>query len=158
MKQFVALVMAVLLVVIGCKKSDDPVVQVRGEDSEMNAAISAAQLSLTNFIAAFRNPSANQHYFLVKGKFVAGDEVEHIWVADLTYDGSTFRGVIANEPERISGLRFKQSVEVHKEQISDWMFVQNGKLVGGYTPKVLRNRMSAQQRREMDASLPYSYE
>lgn len=34
------------------------------------------------------------------------------------------------------------------EQISDWMFVQNGKLVGGYTSKVLRNRMSAQQRRQ----------
>jgi uncharacterized protein YegJ (DUF2314 family) len=158
MKQCVGLVMAILLVVAGCKKSEDTVVQVRGEDSEMNAAISDARASLTNFMAAFQNRGTNQQYFLVKGKFVAGDEFEHIWVADLTYDGNTFHGVIANEPERVTGLRFKQPVEVHMEQISDWMFVQDGKLVGGYTSRVLRNRMSVQQRREMDASVPYSFE
>jgi uncharacterized protein YegJ (DUF2314 family) len=158
MKQLIALAMAILVVAVGCRKSDDPVVKVRAEDSEMNAAISAAQASITNFMAVFRNPQTNQQYFLIKGKFTASDVVEHIWVADLRYDGSVFHGVIANEPERISGLTFKQPVEVQLGQISDWMFVQDGKLVGGYTFRVLRKRMTAQQRRELDAHIPYSYE
>ena len=158
MKQFAALTMAILVVAVGCKKSDDPVVQVGDGDSEMNFAISAARASLTNFLAAFRNPQTNQQYFLVKSKFIAGGGFEHIWVADLTYDGREFHGVIANEPERSSGLHFKQAVEVQMGQISDWMFVQDGKLVGGYTSRVLRKRMTAQQRRELDANLPYRYE
>ena len=109
-------------------------------------------------MTVFRNPKTNQQYFLVKGKFTAGEVVEHIWVADLRYDGELFHGVIANEPESLSNLRFKQPVEVQLGQISDWMFVQDGKLVGGYTSRVLRKRMTAQQRRELDAHIPYRYE
>ena len=158
MKQLVAFAMAILALAVGCRKSDDPVVKVEAEDSEMNAAISAAQASITNFMAVFRHPQTNQQYFLVKGRFTAGHVVEHIWVADLSYDGSVFHGVIANEPESIPGLRFKQPVELQPGQISDWMFVQDGKLVGGYTSRVLRARMTAQQRRELDAHIPYRYE
>jgi uncharacterized protein YegJ (DUF2314 family) len=158
MKQFVALVMAIVVLAVGCMRSDDPVVKVPEEDSEMNAAISAAQTSITNFMAVFRSPQTNQQYFLIKAKFTAGGVVEHIWVADLRYDGSMFHGVIANEPQSIPGLRFKQAVEVQQGQISDWMFVQDGKLVGGYTSRVLRKRMTDQQRRELDANIPYRYE
>ena|SRR5437870_1599188 len=158
MKRLVALAMAFLVVAVGCRKSGDPVVKVQAEDPEMNAAISAAQASITNFMTAFRNPQTNQQYFLIKGKFTAGDVVEHIWVADLHYDGDVFHGVIANEPESLPNLRFKQPVEVQVGQISDWMFVQDGKLVGGYTSRVLRTRMTAQQRRELDAHIPYRYE
>jgi uncharacterized protein YegJ (DUF2314 family) len=97
----------------------------------MNTAISKAQSTLTNFIATLASPQANQKYFLVKGKFTSGEAVEHIWAADVIFDGKVFRGVIANEPEIIKGLFYKQSVEVQPTQVSDWMSVQDGKLVGG---------------------------
>jgi hypothetical protein len=61
MKRLVALTMAILALAVGCTKSDDPVVKVKAEDSEMNAAIASAQASLTNFMAAFQNPQTNQH-------------------------------------------------------------------------------------------------
>jgi uncharacterized protein YegJ (DUF2314 family) len=142
MNQLIALVMTIVIVAVWCRNSDDPVVSVRAKDSEMNAAISTAQESITNFMAVFANPQTNQHYFLIKGKFTAGDVVEHIWVADLRYEGSVFHGVIANEPERIPGLKFKQPVDLQLGQISDWMFVQDGKLVGGYTSRVLQKRLT----------------
>ncbi len=158
MKQLITLAVGILVVAVGCRKSDDPVMKVRVEDSEMNAAISTAQASITNFMSAFRNPQTNQQYFLIKGKFTAGDVVDHVWVADLRYEGGAFHGVIANEPESIPGLKLKQTVEVQLGQISDWMFVQDGKLVGGYTSRVLRRRMTAQQRQEQDAHITYRYE
>jgi len=158
MRNFLALLMSALVLAAGCGKSNDPVVQVETEDSEMNAAIATAQSSLTNFLAVFASPKTNQQFFLVKAKFAAGNGFEHIWVADLAYDGSIFHGVIANEPERIKTLRFKQPVDVQPSQVSDWMFVQDGKLVGGYTSRVLRNRMTPQQRQDLDAHLPYRYD
>src|SRR5213594_2485905 len=76
MKRLVALAMAIMALAVACTKSDDPVVKVKAEDAEMNAAISAAQASITNFMAVFRNPQTNQQYFLVKRRFTAGDVVE----------------------------------------------------------------------------------
>jgi uncharacterized protein YegJ (DUF2314 family) len=136
----------------------DSTVPVATEDAEMNGAISNAQASLTNFIAAFQAPRTNQNYFLIKGKFNEGKTVEHIWVADLTFSGQAFKGVIANQPESIHSLQFKQPVAVPLPEVSDWMFVQDGKLMGAYTSRVLRNRMTEQQRHELDASLPYKYD
>jgi len=160
---FILLGVLMVLLTAGCgdgssrSKKDDHVTAVKSEDAELNAAISKAQSTLTNFIATLISPKANQKYFLVKGKFTSGDNVEHIWVADVAYDGKVFRGVIANEPEKIRGLSFKEPVEVQPTQVSDWMFIQDGKLVGGYTSRVLRDRMTAQERRELDAKIPYSY-
>ncbi len=151
------------LVATGCGKTsstsqkDDEVTAISAEDMEMNAAISKAQSTLTNFIAALASPQPNQKYFLVKGKFPSGNTIEHIWVADVTFDGKVFRGVIANDPEILSGLSFKQHVEVQPIQVSDWMFIQDGKLVGGYTSRVLRDRMTEQERRDQDAKIHYSF-
>jgi uncharacterized protein YegJ (DUF2314 family) len=153
-----------MLLATGCgdtsarSKKDDQVVAVNQQDAEMNAAIAKAHATLTNFIAVLSSPQTNQQYFLVKGKFTAGDVVEHIWVADVTFDGKVFRGVLANDPENIPGLSFKQPVEVPPAQVSDWMFVQDGKLVGGYTSRVLRSRMTDEERRELDAKIPYRYD
>jgi uncharacterized protein YegJ (DUF2314 family) len=41
-----------------------------------------------------------------------------------------FRGVVANEPVMLS-LRFKQPVEFDPSRITDWMFIDHGRLVGG---------------------------
>src|SRR3954454_13419950 len=87
---------AVLVVAAGCQRSDDPIVKVGASDAEMNNAISEARASFTNFLAAFRNTQTNQQYFLLKAKFGAPDRLEHVWIADLTYEGKVFHGVIAN--------------------------------------------------------------
>lgn len=164
MKRLASLGVAILIVAAGCNdkqshaKTDDPVTKVLSEDSEMNAAIKTAQTSLTNFIAIFSAPATNQKYFLIKARFTDKDVAEHIWVADLRYDGKVFYGVIANEPQDIPSLRFKQPVEVQFPQITDWMYVEDGKLVGGFTSRVLRNRKSEQERREQDANLRYRYD
>ncbi len=166
MKPFLSLgILSVLalLFVTGCNdksarpKKDDRVVAVKQEDAEMNAAMAKAQTTLTSFIAVLSFPQTNQQYFLIKGKFTAGDMVEHIWVADVTFDGKMFRGVLANDPESIPSLSFKQPVEVQPAQVSDWMFVQDGRLVGGYTSRILRNRMTEEERRQLDAKIPYRY-
>jgi uncharacterized protein YegJ (DUF2314 family) len=166
MKPFLSLgILSVLALLFGtgCNdtsarpKKDDRVIAVKQEDAEMNAAIAKAQTTLSSFIAVLSSPQTNQQYFLIKGKFTVGDTVEHIWVADVTFDGKRFRGVLANDPESIPSLFYKQPVEVQPAQVSDWMFVQDGKLVGGYTSRVLRNRMTEEERRQLDAKIPYRY-
>jgi uncharacterized protein YegJ (DUF2314 family) len=38
------------------------------------------------------------------------------------------------------------------------MFIQDGKLVGGYTSRVLRDRMTEQERHDLDSKISYRYD
>ena len=134
----------------------DPIVGVPAENRQMNAAIDQARATLPQFFQAMANPRPNQQSFLVKVEFRRGPEVEHIWVADLDFTGKTPRGVIANEP-RIKGIRFMEQVSFDRADISDWMYLEDGRLVGGYTTRVIRDRMSPEERKEFDASAPYKF-
>ena len=48
-------------------------------------------------------------------------------------------------------------LEFHPTQITDWMYVESGYLVGGYTTQVVRNAMSMAERAEYDAAAPYRF-
>jgi uncharacterized protein YegJ (DUF2314 family) len=126
------------------------------EDAQMAAAIRNAKDTFGQFLSAFFEPTENQNAFLVKVAFDAGDRVEHIWVADLDFAGQRVRGVLANEP-RTPSLKFMQSVEFDPAQITDWMYIEDGYLIGGFTTGVIRDRMSQQEKQVHDANAPYKF-
>ena len=135
----------------------DRIDMVASDDAEMNAAITTAKQSFGRFLDAFLDPQPGQSAFEVKAVFVEGDNAEHLWLADLDLsDAHHLKGTVANKPALLS-LRFKQRVEFEPSQITDWMYVQDGKLVGGYTTRVLRDRMSPQKRAAFDAASPYRF-
>jgi uncharacterized protein YegJ (DUF2314 family) len=134
--------------------SQDETTPFASDDTEMQAAIMTAKNSLGQFLQAFMRPSKDQQAFLIKAVFVEGEQAEHIWLADLSFTGGIPRGVVANEPA-LPGMRFKQSVEIEPSQITDWMYVEDGYLVGGYTTRLIRQRMSPDERRDFDANAPF---
>jgi uncharacterized protein YegJ (DUF2314 family) len=54
-------------------------------------------------------------------------------------------------------LRFKQPVKFDPSRITDWMFIDHGRLVGGYTTRLIRQRMSPEERDAFDATVEYSF-
>jgi uncharacterized protein YegJ (DUF2314 family) len=42
-------------------------------------------------------------------------------------------------------------------RISDWMFVQDGYLIGGYTTKAIRDRLTLAERATYDESAPFKF-
>jgi uncharacterized protein YegJ (DUF2314 family) len=139
------------------QETNDQIVQVVSGDPEMNIAIAKARATLDKFIATLKSPKSWQESFLIKGKFTVLGETEHIWIADIYYDGNAFHGVLTNEPT-LPGLKFKQVVTVSRDDVSDWMYIANGKLVGGYTTRELRRRQSKEERESNDAARPYVIE
>jgi uncharacterized protein YegJ (DUF2314 family) len=76
---------------------------------------------------------------------------EHIWLDDVTYDGSSFSGTIDDDPVYAKGIKKDDQVTVSEKDITDWMIVdQESKIQGGYTIIETRNRMSAQGRENFD--------
>jgi uncharacterized protein YegJ (DUF2314 family) len=126
------------------------------EDIEMEAAIRNAKESVGQFLKTFFSRTERQKSFLLKVVFVEGGQAEHIWLADLVFSGNASRGVVANEP-RLSSLKFMQTVEFEPSQITDWMYVEDGYLVGGYTTRLIRERITPSDRKAFDASTPYKF-
>lgn len=136
----------------------DPLVGFDPDDPKMAEAIGVAKDTISEFLDALSQPKARQTAFMLKVVFDHGDQLEHVWVADVEIlSARTLCGVIAVEP-RLPNLRFKQRVDFEPARITDWMFVDNGLLVGGYTTRLIRQRMTSEERAAFDASVPYRFE
>jgi uncharacterized protein YegJ (DUF2314 family) len=133
------------------KRETNPTVEFYGKgDVEMNAAIADARKTVEKFIAAWQSPKTGQVSFFVKAGFVDGKKVEHMWLSQVQYDGTQFTGTVANEPLDLKNVKLGDSRTVLRDMISDWMFVENGHLVGGYTLRVERKHMTEEERAKID--------
>ena len=112
---------------------------IEADDPEMAQAIAAARASIGDFFDAFEHPKAGQHGFLLKVRFATEERAEHIWVADLDFSSNPARGLVANET-RFPGLSYRQQVQFTPDQITDWMYFQDGDLVGAFTTRLLISR------------------
>lgn len=128
-------------------------VQITEDNKEMDRAVQTAHKTVNEFVAVLRSPEGNQRRFAVKKPFVEGNKVEHSWLNEVSFDGRLFHGKVDNEPVDLRGVHLGQEVSVPSDEISDWMYVQDGRLVGGYTIRAMYQNMSPaeKQRFEKDA-------
>jgi len=119
---------------------------VADNDRAMEHAVRCARHSLGFFVAALRAKKPGDSGFEVKKAFVDGNNVEHLWIGDLSFDGKNFHGVINNKPRDLHNVKLGQAVTLAPGEVSDWMFVKSGRLIGGYTTRVLYARLSPSDR------------
>ena len=74
----------------------------------------------------------------MKVAWIEGEELEHIWFADLDFAGERPRGVVANESS-LPSLKFMQTVEFEPAQITDWMYIDDGFFGRVYYPSNSRS-------------------
>ncbi len=117
----------------------------------MKQAVHQARRTVGVFIQALQHPAAGQYDFEVKKPFHQGDAVEHLWLSDVSFSGNRFHGHVDNMPRKIKGLKMGDHVSVNPNEISDWAFVENGRLVGGYTIRVLFSELSPSQKKAFEA-------
>jgi uncharacterized protein YegJ (DUF2314 family) len=134
------------------------IVYVPDDDKEMNAAMESARKTLDEFIKVWKKRTAAQTEFAVKVAIRDGDKIEHFWVGVSKFDGKNFEGHIANEPGLVKNVKEGDLIAVAKAKVEDWMYVQKRKLNGGYTTKLLYKRLKPDERKALDASIPYKIE
>lgn len=144
-----------LFCLISCKDSNkieregEPAIySVKGEDEEMNTAILKANETLDDFNKALSDPNADSH--ALKVKFSNGKGIEHMWIGSIVYKDGQYSGILNNEPEYVTEYKSGDKINVETSQISDWMYLVNGKVYGGYTLRVLRDRMSEDERKLLE--------
>lgn len=150
------LIVFITIFFISCKDSskiereNQPTIyNVAGNDKEMNEAILEANQTLSNFNSALINKEIEVKS--LKVKFENQTDVEHIWLSNVEFKDGKYSGILDDEPEYIKDHKLGDLINVDNKDISDWMYIENGKLFGGYTIRVLRNRMSDSEKEQFDA-------
>jgi uncharacterized protein YegJ (DUF2314 family) len=116
--------------------------QVADADSQMERATRHARRTVPQFVTALQHPTPGDRDFAVKKLFVKDGQAEHIWLTDVQFIGNRFVGLVDNRPRFIAGLKVGDKVSVNPDEISDWSYVRNDQLVGGYTIRVLYAEMN----------------
>jgi uncharacterized protein YegJ (DUF2314 family) len=165
-----AFVPFLLLFPIGCDTAETPperiverpgkppIVRVEEEDAEMKAAIEQARSTIEQFFAALATKRPGQTNFADKVPISDGNHVEHMWLMPVTDLGQAIRGTISNEPDQVIGVRIGDVREFAKDEISDWMYIDHGHLVGGYTLRAMYNAATPEERATLEANSPFKFD
>lgn len=132
------------------REGEPTVYSVNDNDSEMNETIRTANLTLDKFKAALKSSNPSYKYFALKTRFKTPNGGEHIWVSNITITNNKYFGVVDNLPKVAVDVKLGDTIQITNDNISDWMYVDNQKLRGGYTIRLLRKRMSESERKQFD--------
>lgn len=150
-----ALLPLLALVLAGCdasQTSEPDTLHTAGYDEqEMKAATARARAEVDSFITELNAPTGEDH--AVKAPITEGEQTEHFWLGNLTYRDGEFEGTIGNEPGMVKNVQFGQKWKLKKEEISDWMFMRDGKMYGNYTMRPLLKTMPAEEAAPLRALL-----
>jgi uncharacterized protein YegJ (DUF2314 family) len=127
------------------------IVFVSGEDKAMAWAVEKAGLTLWYFIESLSNPLPEQSCFAVKIKIRNEKYAEHIWLTDPEFDqeGNLF-GTVGNEPGNVTSVRMGDRIGVESSLVSDWMMIESGRLIGGYSIRAFRDSIPENEQRAFD--------
>jgi uncharacterized protein YegJ (DUF2314 family) len=134
----------------------DPVVSVNSDDTAMNNAISRARAKFAMFKSTLASDTIAS-VFSVKVKYPTTRSEEHIWVTDVTVDNFGMKGVIDNDPANIPSIKLGDTVKISEDDISDWMYIKNDSIYGGYTIRVLRIYMTESEKAAFDSSMRHPF-
>lgn len=117
-----------------------PVVRIADDDERMNWAIEKANATLHYFQASLQDPVPEQQYFSVKVLIEDGVNREHLWLVSPSFDDEgNLYGIVGNKPVHVNSVTVDQKIGIDPRFISDWMIVEGGRLIGGYTIRAIRD-------------------
>ncbi|MCP4319652.1 MAG: DUF2314 domain-containing protein [Hyphomicrobiales bacterium] len=134
---------------------NDEVVSVPSTDRQMNAAIKRARETLPIFWKANKRPTAGKHSFSLKVRITDGTSDEHFWLDKIGVTDGDIEGSINNEPRFVMTVKFGQRYKIPEKDISDWMYIQGGKIYGGFTLRAMLHRLSAADAARMKKELAF---
>ena len=125
----------------------DRLVLVKDDDAEMAAAVAEAKRRWPEFLSAWKNRTP-QGRFDVKASFAdtPGGAGELMWVGVQSIDGENVGGMLKNQPHNLKTIKSGDAVTVSAKEVVDFAYTDRSENVGGFTDRVLLERMNRQRR------------
>lgn len=143
-----------LLVLTACGQSPTAL-PADAYEQEFERAVQQAKDTFPDFVERFQNPRGARTFAAIKIRFENPDQTfEDIWMDTLTYEAGIFTGAVGDDLPQLR-LQFGERIPVPLEDMLDWMIVEDGKLIGGYTIKLTYRYMSEEEKRRFLESIDY---
>tara|TARA_Y100000589_G_scaffold327285_1_gene368803 strand:+ start:63 stop:515 length:453 start_codon:yes stop_codon:yes gene_type:complete len=125
-------------------------------DKLMQRAIQKAQATCPQFIEVLQHPKPEYQTLSFKMPFsVHSGGREHIWIVKPSWDGKQLSGTVGNDPVDTTEVQLGQIIHASTDPITDWMYVENNILHGGYTIRVLYHTNPPQTQKAMNKDLGF---
>ena len=105
----------------------------------MSAAIQMARATIGDFFRAHRVRRARQTDFRIQAIFYEDRRREQIWLSHLDFNTKPATGIVSTRT-RLKTIPYGKRLPFRPDQMSDWMYLDNGRLVGGFTTNIPVNR------------------
>ena len=131
---------------------------VMGSDPEMESAFAEARATLDEFITRIAELNPTREFVALKVRFTLPDaSTQDIWCDEAAYENSQFTGNMGDDISSLK-LAFGDRITISNKNIVDWMIVQDGKLIGGFTIRVAFSRMTPAEKEFFLNDAGYSIE
>lgn len=144
MRHLVSIAALIIPAAYAGERGDEVVISKNG-DTEMQVAREQAHATLESFLKIERERPPGTEGFKLKVRVADGAWTEHFWVQPFKMVGTTFQGVLANEPKYVKTVKQGQVISFTRDDISDWGYVKNGRQVGSFTVCAMFKRMPKEQ-------------
>jgi len=125
-----------------------PVVSYDARDARMNRAVQEARDTLAGFLRVLADPAPQFSDFAVKCKFPTGEYDEHLWIEPVAWRDGQLVGQVGNNPVHATWLHYGDEITVDRDTITDWKYLDNGLLIGGYTMRAMSDDVSPEDARQ----------
>lgn len=130
------------------------------ENAALDSITNEARRTFDDFKLALSMKDSTMTNFFVKEEFVVkeGDRTrqEHLWIRDIYQEGDVLKGIVDNQPVATKDVKANDTVVIDEKKVSDWMFYKTepndtvAKIIGGYSVKYMRNKLSDAEKKEFD--------
>ena len=124
----------------------------------MEAAFRQARETLDSFLQKIEISQPDRTLIAVKVRFVLPDgPTQDLWVDRISYRNGAFHGTMGDDIATLK-LSVDDKITIKRENIVDWMIIENGKLIGGYTIRLAFQRMTPGEKQRFLETVNYSIE
>lgn len=126
----------------------------------MVASIEMAKKTFAEFKKAIKSENPNFKNFTLKKAYESAKGDEYLWIRSVVFyaEKNKYAGIVAHAPLYTNKVKLDEIVEVDENEIADWMYFQDNVVKGGYTLRLLRSRMTDEDKRSFDKESGYIFE
>ena len=146
------IVVCVIILLSSCDKnardfSPSPEIEVEQSDKEIEKIADNARRALPTFFRNLARPEAGANNFYIKYPLTGDDgDAEQVWLGDIRVKNGIYYGRIANTPSLPGDKKKDKLITFNPDKITDWMYIQNGKIIGGRSIKYLLEKIPEEKR------------
>jgi uncharacterized protein YegJ (DUF2314 family) len=127
-------------------------------DAELNEAMKSARETLSAFIAESMDNNSTGTAFIVKVHAITAKGAEDLWLSSIAQDNGHYTAIVESDPTVLTDFQPGTEVRFSIGEVVEWHYFKDDKVVGAQVTRILRKRMTPEQRAEHDVIYPFPFE